>query len=88
MTSSANHHRGGRLDHYALVVDVEDRGGRPIPDESGYRPPVTHADSAGLWVARQLADVLLTDTSVGRTAVRLYFPYAVTHRHLDVPYTF
>ena len=68
-----------------LVVDVEDRGGRPVPTHAGYRPPVTPADSAGLWVARQLADVLLTHTGEGRTTVRMYFPYAVTHLNLSIP---
>jgi anti-sigma regulatory factor (Ser/Thr protein kinase) len=69
-----------------LVVHVDDHGGSPIPAEAGYRPPTSAADSAGLWVARQLADVLLTHTGDGRTAVRMYFPYAVTHRHLEVPH--
>lgn len=68
-----------------LIIHVEDRGGRPIPARAGYRPPVTPADPSGLWIARQLADVLCTETSDGTTAVRMYFPYAVTHRHLDVP---
>jgi anti-sigma regulatory factor (Ser/Thr protein kinase) len=68
-----------------LIVHVEDHGGRPIPAHAGYRPPVTPADSAGLWVARQLADVLLTHTGDGRTTVRMYFPYAVTHRNLRIP---
>jgi hypothetical protein len=68
-----------------LIVQIDDEGGRSIPADGGYRPPTSPADSAGLWVARQLADVLLTHTGSGRTAVRLYFPYAVTHRHLDVP---
>ena len=69
-----------------LVVHVDDHGGRPIPADAGYRPPNSPADSAGLWVARQLADVLLTDTADGRTAVRMYFPYGLTHRYLDVPH--
>ncbi|MCY1136549.1 MEDS domain-containing protein [Actinoplanes sp. Pm04-4] len=69
-----------------LVLHVDDHGGRPIPPEAGYRPPATPAGPTGLWVARQLADVLLTGTGGGRTAVRMYFPYAVTHRHLDVPH--
>jgi anti-sigma regulatory factor (Ser/Thr protein kinase) len=69
-----------------LVVQVDDHGGSPIPGEAGYRPPVTAADAAGLWVARQLADVLLTRTDNGRTAVRMYFPFTVTHRHLEVPH--
>jgi hypothetical protein len=69
----------------ALIVQVDDHGGRSIPAHAGYRPPVSPADSAGLWVARQLADVLITHTSGQRTAVRMYFPYAVTHRNLDIP---
>ncbi|WP_127504718.1 MEDS domain-containing protein [Actinoplanes solisilvae] len=69
-----------------LIVHVDDRGCRPIPADAGYRPPASPADSTGLWVARQLADVLLTHTGDGRTAVRLFFPYGVTHRHLDVPH--
>jgi anti-sigma regulatory factor (Ser/Thr protein kinase) len=69
-----------------LIVHVDDHGGLPVPAEAGYRPPTTPADAAGLWVARQLADVLLTRTENGQTAVRLYFPYAVTHRHLDIPH--
>lgn len=68
-----------------LIVDVDDHGGLPIPADSGYRPPATLADPTGLWVARQLADVLITRTAGGRTAVRMYFPYLVTHRHLEVP---
>jgi anti-sigma regulatory factor (Ser/Thr protein kinase) len=68
-----------------LIVHVEDHGGRPIPAHAGYRPPVSPADSAGLWVARQLADVLITHTSSETTAVRMYFPYAATHRNLDIP---
>ena len=68
-----------------LIVHVEDRGGRVIPAQAGYRPPVSPADPTGLWIARQLADVLTTHTSEDRTAVRLYFPYAVTHRNLRIP---
>jgi anti-sigma regulatory factor (Ser/Thr protein kinase) len=68
-----------------LIVDVEDHGGRSIPADAGYRPPVSPADSAGLWVARQLADVLVTHAGNGLTTVRMYFPYAVTHRNLTVP---
>lgn len=68
-----------------LVVHVDDDGGVPIPATAGYHPPAGPGDPAGLWVARQLADILLTRTDQGRTAVRMYFPYAVTHRHLEVP---
>ena len=68
-----------------LIVQVDDHGGLRIPAHFGYRPPIGPADPAGMWVARQLADVLLTHTGSGRTAVRMFFPYAVTHRNLDVP---
>jgi anti-sigma regulatory factor (Ser/Thr protein kinase) len=68
-----------------LIVQVDDCGGSAIPADSGYRPPTTPADPAGLWVARQLADVLVTHTAGGQTSVRLFFPYAVTHRNLDIP---
>ena len=68
-----------------LIVNVEDHGGRPIPVQAGYRPPASPADSTGLWVARQLADVLITHADRGVTTVRMYFPYAVTHRGLRVP---
>jgi anti-sigma regulatory factor (Ser/Thr protein kinase) len=69
-----------------LIAQVDDAGGRPIPADAGYRPPNSPADATGLWIARQLADVLLTRTGDGRTSVRMFFPYAVTHRHLDVPH--
>ncbi|GAB2585135.1 hypothetical protein Aab01nite_53250 [Paractinoplanes abujensis] len=69
-----------------LIVHVDDHGGRPIPATAGYRPPATPADPTGLWVARQLTDVVLTRTGQGETAVRLHFPYSVTHRHLEVPH--
>ncbi len=69
-----------------LVVQVGDAGGRPIPPDAGYRHP---GDSAGrglgLWLARQMADLLTTHTVAGRTSVRLYFPYAVMHQHTGVP---
>ncbi|GAA3392519.1 MEDS domain-containing protein [Cryptosporangium minutisporangium] len=66
-----------------LVVHVEDQGGHPIPADAGYRPPARPGDGAGLWIARQLADVLLTQSAEGRTAVRLHFPHEVTHRGLE-----
>ena len=66
-----------------LVVQVDDDGGRPIPADAGYRPPSRPGGGLGMWVARQCADVVLTRTVAGRTSVRLYFPYTVTHRMLD-----
>lgn len=68
--------------HKTLVIQVDDHGGRPIPPDSGYRPPGHPAHSQGLWLARQLADVLLTHTTPGQTSVRMYFPYDLTHHGL------
>jgi hypothetical protein len=68
-----------------LVVHVEDDGGRVIAPDAGYRPPVGPTDPPGMWIARQLADALITHTGNGRTAVRMYFPYAVIHRNLRIP---
>lgn len=34
----------------------------------------------GLWLARQFADVVLTETTAERTSVRMYFPDDLTHR--------
>lgn len=62
-----------------LVIQVDDPGGRPIPPDAGYRSPGHPAHHLGLWIARQLADVLLTRTTPGRTSVRMYFPYDITH---------
>lgn len=73
--------------HKTLIVQVDDPGGLPIPPDAGYRPPGHPAHGAGLWIARQLADVLLTHTSSGRTTVRMYFPYDITHWDLhDEPH--
>jgi anti-sigma regulatory factor (Ser/Thr protein kinase) len=66
-----------------LVVHVEDRGARPIPADAGYRAPVHPSRGMGLWTARQFADVLIAHTETRRTAVRLYFPFVVTHRPMD-----
>ena len=61
-------------------MQVDDRGGRPIPPDAGYHPPDRACNGLGMWLARQLADVLTTHTSLNRTSVRLHFPYGVTHR--------
>ncbi|MBM2619398.1 sensor histidine kinase [Actinoplanes sp. LDG1-06] len=68
-----------------LVVQVDDRGARPIAPDAGYRSPAQASTGTGLWLARQFADIVLTQTDPGRTAVRLYFPHALTHRNLDDP---
>jgi anti-sigma regulatory factor (Ser/Thr protein kinase) len=71
--------------HDTLIVQCDDSAGSPIPAAAGYRHPRL-ADAApggrGLWLARQLADVVITDSVPGRTSVRLHFPYEVMHRSL------
>ncbi len=70
--------------HYArtLVIQVDDQGGTPIPAFAGYRPPQARQESEyGLWLARQLADVVQTYTDGPTTSVRLHFPYYLSHRN-------
>jgi anti-sigma regulatory factor (Ser/Thr protein kinase) len=62
-----------------LTVQVSDRGGIPLPASAGYRPP-DRTNHHGLWMARQLADVLQTHTVDSVTSVRLSFPHQLTHR--------
>jgi anti-sigma regulatory factor (Ser/Thr protein kinase) len=73
-------HRGD-----TLIVQVDDAGGRPIPPTAGFCPP--REDSSvggrGLWLARQLADVVTVHTTAGRSTVRLYFPREVMHGDLE-----
>jgi anti-sigma regulatory factor (Ser/Thr protein kinase) len=67
-----------------LVAQVDDAGGAPIPSEAGYIPPDNISPGGrGLWLARQLADVVLTSSQNGVTSVRLHFPYAVTVANHD-----
>jgi anti-sigma regulatory factor (Ser/Thr protein kinase) len=64
-----------------LVVQTDDPGGRPIPPQTGYEPPLAPSGLFGLWLARQLADVVTIFTVPGvQTFVRLHFPHDVTHR--------
>jgi anti-sigma regulatory factor (Ser/Thr protein kinase) len=56
-------------------VQVHDRGLTPIPATAGYHRPARMLDRGdGLWVARQLADVVTTHTDRGGTTVTLDFP--------------
>jgi anti-sigma regulatory factor (Ser/Thr protein kinase) len=58
-------------------VQVHDRGLASIPVTAGYhRPPPELDRGLGLWVARQLADVVATHTDRGGTTVTLDFPLA------------
>ncbi|GAA0453011.1 hypothetical protein Aca07nite_68020 [Actinoplanes capillaceus] len=65
-------HRGG-----TLLVQCDDAGVRPIPVDAGYLRPdpvAAVAGGRGLWLARQLADVVTVRSQPGRTSVRLHFP--------------
>jgi anti-sigma regulatory factor (Ser/Thr protein kinase) len=56
-------------------VQVHDRGLASIPATAGYhRPPPEHDRGHGLWIARQLADIVTTHTDRGGTTVTLDFP--------------
>jgi anti-sigma regulatory factor (Ser/Thr protein kinase) len=69
--------------HDTLIVQCDDAAGLPVPATAGYhRPGATDAapGGRGLWLVRQLADVVLVDSVPGRTSVRLHFPHAVMHR--------
>lgn len=63
-----------------VVVQVDDEGGTPLPALAGYQPPGGQANEhRGLWLIRQLADVVETHTTDSSTSVRLYFPRRLTH---------
>lgn len=68
--------------HDTLIVQCDDSAGRAIPATAGFRRP-RPADALpggrGLWLARQLADMVLIDSAPDRTSVRLYFPHGVMH---------
>jgi anti-sigma regulatory factor (Ser/Thr protein kinase) len=56
---------------------VHDRGSRLIPATAGYRRPSPELDRGhGLWLARQLADVVTTHCDRAGTTIALDFPLA------------
>ena len=66
-----------------LIVQCDDAGRQPVPPAAGFHRPhpiAAVAGGRGLWLARQLADVVTVSSAPGRTAVRLHFP-----RHLMEP---
>ena len=68
------HVQGWRADDLARV-QVHDRGVAPFPDTTGYHRPSPGANHGyGLWIARQLADVVTTHTDRGGTTITLDFP--------------
>jgi anti-sigma regulatory factor (Ser/Thr protein kinase) len=69
----------GRLrvwrDADAVLVRVDSAGPGPAVAVSGFSPPDLDAGSgAGLWVARQIADVVHVETRRDGTSVELQFP--------------
>ncbi|MGA5298354.1 ATP-binding protein [Nucisporomicrobium flavum] len=69
-----------------LTVQCDDAGGRRIPPDAGYHRPRLDGltpGGRGLWLARQLADVVVIESAPGRTTVRLSFPYEPMHRTLN-----
>ena len=67
-----------------LVVQVEDTGGVAIPAIAGYLPPgEDQFGGRGMWIARQLADIVTAYTAGGTTVVRMSFPgYTGTHQSM------
>jgi anti-sigma regulatory factor (Ser/Thr protein kinase) len=58
-------------------VHVHDRGSRPIPATAGYQHPSPELDRGhGLWIIRQLADVVTTHSDSSGTTIALDFPLA------------
>lgn len=58
----------------SLFVQIDDHGCTRIPVATGYQQPSTDARRGrGIWMARQLADVLTTQTGVTGTTVALCF---------------
>jgi anti-sigma regulatory factor (Ser/Thr protein kinase) len=56
-------------------VHVHDRGSRPIPATAGYqRPSPELGHGYGLWIIRQLADVVTTHSDSSGTTIALDFP--------------
>jgi hypothetical protein len=63
-------------------VRIDAASAAPIPATTGYHRPRTANDhDAGLWVARQLADILTIDTDQAGTTVELHF--RLTHKPAD-----
>ena len=76
----------GWRQHDTVVVQVDDEGGIPLPALVGYRPPGGQANEhRGLWLIRQLADVVDTHTADSSTSVRMHFPRLLTHGNPSLP---
>ncbi len=61
--------------HGAVFVRVDSSGPEAVVTTAGFQPPDLAAGSgAGLWVARQLADVVHVESRSDGTIVELQFP--------------
>ena len=75
--TNALRHGGGDVrlwawaDSESLICQVEDRGGGIVDPLAGYRPPRAQANGRGLWLARQLVDLLQIVPGLQGTIVRL-----------------
>lgn len=59
-----------------LVCEVSDSGTGPVEALTGYlRPPVSQSPGRGLWLARQLADLVEVSTHPPGTRIRLHFEH-------------
>jgi anti-sigma regulatory factor (Ser/Thr protein kinase) len=71
-------HGGGEVrllawaDSERFVCQVEDRGSGIADPLAGYRLPLTEANGRGLWLARQLVDLLQIASGLEGTTVRLH----------------
>jgi len=60
-----------------LLVQCDDAGNQPVPVTAGYcrpHPLAAAAGGRGLWLARQLADLVTVVSAPGLTKVGLHFP--------------
>lgn len=78
VASNAVRHGGGRgrlrlwPDGDAVVCEITDDGGGLADPLAGQRPPPVHAQGGrGLWICRQLADLVQLRTGPAGTTVRL-----------------
>lgn len=65
----------GWHDPGALIIHIDDQGTHGIAPMTGHLPPSIDAPHGrGLWLARQLTDILTSHTDSNGTTVRITFP--------------
>lgn len=60
------------MENGRLLCQIDDRGPGFVDPLAGYRPPDDGESGRGLWIARQLVDLLRVVPSASGTSVRLY----------------